>query len=837
MIVQSAFPVEPWCVRETELRLDLLAQSESVFALSNGHIGLRGNLDEGEPHGIPGTYLNSFYELRPLPYPEIGYGFPESGQTIVNVTNGKLFRLLVDDEPFDVRYGQLRSHERWLDLRAGVLERTVDWVSPAGRAVRVRSTRLVSFTHRAIAAIRYEVEPLERRTRITVQSELVANETLPEIHGDPRASVVLRSPLQSEEHVARDAWGLLVHRTRASKLRMAAAMDHEVTGPEAQVRSESMPDWARTTVATVLDPGTPLVIVKILGYGWSSLRSLPALRDQAAAALAGARFAGWDELVREQREFLDDFWDGADVVVDGDPEVQQAVRFSLFHVMQAGARAEERPIAAKGLTGPGYDGHAFWDTESFVLPVLTYTKPQAAAGVLRWRHSVIDLARDRARQLGRQGAAYPWRTISGQECSGYWPAGTAACHINADIADATVRYINATGDEGFERDAGLEILVETARMWRWLGHYGRDGQFHLDGVTGPDEYSALASDNVYTNLMAQRNLLAAAGVVERHPAAARELGAGEQEAKAWREAAAAMHLPYDDELGVHPQAKGFTRYGEFDFAAVGPGRYPLLLHVPYFDLYRKQVVKQADLILAMHWRGDAFTPEQKARNFAYYEQRTVRDSSLSACTQAVLAAEVGHLELAYDYAGEAALMDLRDVQQNTSDGVHIASLAGAWIALVGGLGGMRDHDGQLSFAPRLPSRLDRLEFSLLWRGHRLRVTIGRSEATYSIRDGHGTVAGLLHYGEPVTVSAGNAVRRPIPPGRPLTPPPQQPPGRAPVRRAAGTTPRPPASAERSWSRPGPCCLPGSPRSWQSGSSAPTSARPGSEPLGRRPSTY
>jgi len=216
-----------------------------VFALSNGHIGLRGNLDEGEPHDIPGTYLNSFYELRPLPYPEIGYGFPESGQTIVNVTNGKLFRLLVDDEPFDVRYGQLRSHERRLDLRAGVLERTVDWVSPAGRAVRVRSTRLVSFTHRAIAAIRYEVEPLERRARITVQSELVANETLPEVLGDPRASAVLKSPLQSEEHVTRDAWGLLVHRTLASKLRVAAAMDQEVAGPEAQVRSESMPGWAR----------------------------------------------------------------------------------------------------------------------------------------------------------------------------------------------------------------------------------------------------------------------------------------------------------------------------------------------------------------------------------------------------------------------------------------------------------------------------------------------------------------------------------------------------------------------------------------------------------------
>jgi trehalose/maltose hydrolase-like predicted phosphorylase len=443
--------------------------------------------------------------------------------------------------------------------------------------VRVRSTRLVSFTHRAIAAIRYEVEPLDRRTRITVQSELVANETLPEVGGDPRASAALRSPLQPEEHAAQDAWGLLIHRTRASKLRMAAAMNNEVTGPEAQVHSESMPDWARTTITTVLDPGEPLVIVKTVGYGWSSLRSLPALRGQAAAALAGARFAGWDGLVAEQREFLDKFWDDADVVVDGDPAVQQAVRFGLFHVMQAGARVEQRPIAAKGLTGPGYDGHVFWDTESFVLPVLTYTAPQAAAAG------------------GGQGAA----------------------------------------------------------------------------------------------LAAQR------------------------------------HRPS-------------PRTG----AAARPGRRRLpVAHHPRPGVLR---------LLAGQHSG---LPHQRRHRGRH-------------CTQAVLAAEVGHLELAYGYIGEAALMDLRDVEHNTRDGVHLASLAGAWIALVGGLGGMRDHDGQLSFAPRLPSRLDRLEFSLLWRGHRLRVTIGRSQATYSIRDGHGTVAGLLHYGEPVTVSAGHPVRRPIPPCRP-----------------------------------------------------------------------
>lgn len=789
MIRERAYPVEPWHVRETRLDLDVLAQSESVFALSNGHIGLRGNLDEGEPHGLPGSYLNSFYELRPLPHAEAGYGYPEEGQTVVNVSNGKLIRLLVDDEPFDVRYGELRSHERVLDLRAGTMERRVDWVSPAGKAVRVHSTRLVSFTQRAVAAICYEIEPLDGPARLVIQSGLVANEEIPLTKADPRVAATLREPLQSEQHISNGGSGLLIHRTKVSGLRMAAAMSHVVDGPdETVVNTDAFPDWARTTIACVVPQGSRLRVVKLLAYGWSSQRSVPALRDQVGAALAAARFTGWDGLCRDQREYLDTFWDAADVRVEGDPEVQQAVRFGMFHVLQAGARNEMRPIPAKGLTGPGYDGHVFWDTEMFVLPVLIYTKPQAAAQVLRWRHATLDMARDRARTLGLNGATFPWRTIRGQECSGYWPAGTAAFHIGADIADATLRYVQATGDEAFEREVGVELLVETARLWRSLGHHDRHGQFHIDGVTGPDEYTAVFEDNVYTNLMAQRTLLGAADTVARHPEIGRTLGVDEEEAASWRDAAKSMAVPYDEELGVHQQVEGFTRFQEWDFARTKPEDYPLLLTHPYFDIYRRQVIKQADLVLAMHWRGDAFSPEEKERNFQYYEARTVRDSSLSACTQAVLAAETGHLELAHDYLGEAALIDLHDSHANTSDGVHLAALAGAWIALVAGFGGMRDHNGILSFAPRLPSRIGRLDFSLLWRGLRLRVSVRHDEVTYFLREGDhedGSQLELLHHGEPVTVAIGKPVTRPIPEEEPSPAgaEPQQPPSRAPIRRS------------------------------------------------------
>ena len=774
------FAVAPWSVGVVGIDLATLAQAESVFALSNGHIGLRANLDEGEPFGLPGTYLNSFYELRPLPYAEAGYGYPESGQTIVNVTNGKIIRLLVDDEPFDVRYGRLLSHERELDLRAGVLRRRVDWQSPAGTAMRITSTRVVSFVQRSVAAIEYIVEPLDTAIRVVAQSELVANEPAPPRSEDPRAAAALEAPLVGEECFDHGLRVVLVHSTRRSGLGMAAGMDHVVEGPAgADSAAESRDDVGRVTVATDLEPGERLRIVKFLAYAWSSRRSHPALRDEVVAALAEARHTGWDGLIAGQRSYLDDFWERADVELDGDTELQQAVRFALFQTLQAGARTEGRAIAAKGLTGPGYDGHTFWDTERFVLPVLTYTVPRAAGDALRWRHATLDLARERAAQLGLRGAVFPWRTIRGHECSGYWPAGTAAFHLGADIADAAIRYGAATGDEAFELDVGLELLVETARLWRSLGHHEGDGRFRIDGVTGPDEYSALADNNVYTNLLAQRNLRAAADAVSRHPRHAAALGADLEEAASWRDAAEDIVVPWDDELGVHPQSEGYTSHERWDFGRTKPDDYPLLLHMPYFELYRKQIVKQADLVLALYVCGDAFTPEEKSRDFDYYEQLTVRDSSLSACTQSIVAAEVGELELAYDYFGEAALMDLHDLERNTADGLHIASLAGAWLAAVAGFGGMRDYGGQLSFAPRLPARLERLAFRLLFRGRRLRVEVTSSRATYELVEGDPLE--LSHCGERILLASGVPVTVAIDGGgtRPSS---TQPPGRAPARR-------------------------------------------------------
>ena len=785
MISNDAFPVEPWQVRETTLDLSLLAQSESLFALSNGHLGLRGNLDEGEPHGLPGTYLNSFYEIRPLPYAEAGYGYPEDGQSVVDVTNGKIVRLLVDDEPFDVRYGELLSHERTLDLRAGTLVRTAHWCSPAGKQVKVRSTRLVSLTQRSVAAIEYVVEALGEFTRVTVQSELVANEDQPKRSEDPRVAAVLRNALKAVHHESTDQGALLVHRTRASGLMMAAAMDHVVEVPgRVEVSTEARDDLARTTVICGLRPGQKLRIVKYLAYGWSSLRSRPALRDQAAGAIAGARYAGWDGLLAAQREYLDEFWDSADVEVEGDPDCQQAVRFGLFHVLQASARAERRAIPGKGLTGTGYDGHAFWDTEGFVLPVLTYTAPRAAADALRWRASTLELARERAAELDLKGASFPWRTIRGEECSAYWPAGTAAWHVNADIAMAFERYRIVTGDQSLEQDCGLAVLVETARLWMSIGHHDRHGVWHLDGVTGPDEYTAVVRDNVFTNLMAADNLRTAAAACTRHPEAAHAMGVSTEETAAWRDAAGAAHIPYDEELGVHPQCEGFTTLREWEFEE--NTEYPLLLNEAYVRLYPAQVVKQADLVLAMHWQSHAFTPEQKARNVDYYERRTTRDSSLSACTQAVMCADVGHLELAHDYTFEAALIDLRDLHDNTRNGLHMASLAGTWIALVAGFGGLRDDEGVLALDPHLPDGISCMRFRLRWKDFRLTVDATHYEVTYTVRDGPSDGLTIRHAGESLDLTCDAPTTVAVQPRKPMLDPPVQPRGREPIRRRRGS---------------------------------------------------
>lgn len=775
--------VDPWAHREADWPGATPAQVESLLALSNGYLGIRGTLDEGEPAEVPGTYLNGFYEERPIAYNERGYGDPALDQVIVSVTDGTRVRLEVEGEPLDLRTGTVAEHDRMLDLRAGLLLRTLRWRSPNGCEVRVRSRRLVSLRHRELAAIEYEVEPAERAVRLAIHSELATDARLGDASEDPRASAALPTdtlvPRLSACHGSRAA---LVHQARASGHVVAAGMDHQiVSAPPCETAVDAREGLARWSLTTTAAPGRPVRIVKLLAYRWAPGGDPAALHAELGHHLDLGLTLGFEGLAADQRAALDHVWERADIELDGDPEVQHALRYGLFQVHQNAACAAGRAIPAKGLTGPGYNGHTFWDMEIFLLPLLTYCAPDHAAEALRWRASTLPAAREKARRLGLRGAAFPWRTIGGEECSGYLPAGTAAFHVNADIAHAAQRHVAATGDERFEREVGAPLLVETARLWVSLGHHDdrRGGRFAIDGVTGPDEYSTLVDNNLYTNLMAQANLRAAADVVDRHGGEA--LGVAPEEPGAWRRAADAMTIPYDPELEVHLQDEDFARHAAFDFEATPPEHYPLLLHVPYFELYRRQVVKQPDLVLAMALRGDAFTAEEKCRNFAYYEALTVRDSSLSPGTQAVLAAEIGDTQLAYDYLAEAALLDHGDFMRNTGDGLHLAALAGGWLAAITGLAGARDQDDRLAFSPRLPPTLSRLAFPFTFQKRRLYVEV--TEATAGYRLDAGAELELWHWGKPVAVTGSAPVVMPIPPAPPA-PVLRQPRGRAPARRAS-----------------------------------------------------
>ncbi|SET73247.1 glycoside hydrolase family 65 protein [Geodermatophilus poikilotrophus] len=768
--------VDPWLVREPHVEPGTMPVAESLFSLSNGYVGIRGTLDEVEPFGMRGTYLSGVYETHPLSYPEGGYGQPEVGQAMLTVADGTPLRLLVDGVPLDLREFELDVHERTLDLRAGTLDRRVRWATPSGTTVEVSSRRLVSLVERSVCAVRYEVRVLDRPAHVVVRSELAAGEVTPAgvDNDDPRVAECLDEAFEPRAQIGNASGGALVERTRRSGITVAAAVGHEVDGGRVSTRVDEQ--HVVTTVAADLRPGEGVTVVKVVGYSWSHDAGSDSVLAEASGAVSSAFDLGWEGLLAGQRAALDELWATADVEVDGDPELQQALRYTVFQLFSSAACISGAPVGAKGLTGIGYSGHTFWDVEGFVVPALTLLRPDAAARLLRWRAATLDLARERARTLGLAGASFAWRTISGREVSAYWPASTAAMHVNADIARAFWLHQNVTGRD-LDTLGGLAVLVETARSWVSAGHEDAAGAWHLYGMTGPDEYTGVVDDNVFTNLMARRNLRWAADACERLPERASELGVDDAETAAWRSAADAVHVPWDERLRVHPMNDNFTTYREWPFEDERD-HYPVQEHHHYADFYRRQVLKQADLVQALWWCRDEFTAEEVARDVDYYEARTVRDSSLSAAVQAVVCAQAQHPDLALRYLREAALVDLRDVRGDTPNGLHLAAVGGTWLAFVAGLGGLREDAEDLEIAPLLPSSLSRTAYSVTWRGSLLRVETTREGTTVTLVRGEEPVTVVVD-GAPLSVTTAAPVHAPLRDPTPLLDEPSQPVGREP----------------------------------------------------------
>jgi len=744
LLPRDAYPVEDWRLVERRFTPELIGRTETLFAVSNGYLGLRGTHEEGRPVVQHGTLVAGFYESWPIEYAETAYGLAKTGQTIVDVPDPSTIALSVDDEPLFLPTARLLSYERALDFRAGLLERSLVWETAAGKQVRVVSRRMASLEHRHLAVMTYEVTVLNANAPLVLTSRLLNRQDQTaraesSAETDPRKGKVFdHRVLVDGLQEGTDRRVVLGYRVANSRMTLGCGVDHEVmTDCPYEWEVEAGPDGGDVALLVDATAGQTVRLVKYASYHVS--RSVPPaeLADRAGHALDRAVRKGTDTLSRSQRALLDVFWERGDVEIEGDSQVQQAVRWNLFQLAQAAVRAEGTGIPAKGLTGHGYEGQYFWDMEVYMHPFLVHALPRVARNLLRFRHSMLPDARARARELNQDGALFPWRTINGQEGSAYYQASTAQYHLNADVAHAIERYVGLTGDTDFLDEAGAEILVETARLWADLGFHGDDGAFHLHCVTGPDEYTTVVNDNAFTNLMARRNLRAAAMLLERlrrerpehHHLLAERLGLRDEEPDEWLRAADHMFVPYDERRGIIPQDAHFLEREVWDFANTPPDHYPLLLHYHPLVIYRYQVLKQADVVLAMFVLGDEFSREEKRRNLAYYEPLTTGDSSLSPPAQSIVAAEVGAADLAMDHFRHALFMDLADVAGNAEDGVHVASAGGVWMALAYGFGGLRDHRGELTFDPRLPAAWSRLTYRAAARGRLVRVEVTRDTRT------------------------------------------------------------------------------------------------------------
>ena len=749
------YPFEPWNVSEDHLDLAMNYRNETTFALSNGYIGTRGTHEEAydfdEQHGLEGNFLNGLYEQEHVRYGEWNFGFPTESQTILNVPNCKTIRLVVDGEPMDIRTGTLQNYRRTLDMKHGQVVRSFEWISPNGKTVRVENTRFVSLAHKNRMAQRYSVTPVNFSGTLTLHSALDADvenhtrTTNPLVDYGPFGRHLLPDALTADDKT------MTCQSTAVnSKLAMACGSVHLLSEAAAATRHQANDVNAWIEYDFAAEQGHTITLEKLTVYTDSldmdKNAMLPFVNEELAAFAAD----GYSKEFAAHAALMEHFWETADIRVDGDVPLQQGLRFNLYHIMQASGRDGRTGMGAKGLSGEGYEGHYFWDTEMYVLPVFVYTQPELARSLLDYRYSTLDKARDRARVLGHPiGALYPWRTINGEEASTYFPLGTAQYHINADVAYAFQLYVAVTNDIDYLADKAAEVLCETARVWADVGCFAecRGGKYCICSVTGPDEYNAIVDNNFYTNLMAQQNLYAAVKALEtlkeQRPDAYQKLikkiHLGPDEPVLWKKTADAMYFAYDEKRQVYLQDDGFMLRKPWDDSRIPPEKRHLLYenYHPLF-IYRQRMSKQADAIMGMMLYSALFTDEELLRNYDFYQTVTLHHSSLSTCIFGILASRIGRHEDAYTYFAQSARMDLDDYHDNFYAGIHAANMAGTWQSIVFGFAGLRLVNGVPEFKFYIPEA---------WNGYHFTVKIKESVLAVDV----------LPDGWTITLQSGDAV--------------------------------------------------------------------------------
>ncbi len=756
---ETVLALAAWQLPDNDYRPADYMLKETLLSLGNGYLGTRGSFEEGAPAGVlhcEGTYLNGVYSSEPIVYGESAYAFAKHNHKMLQVANGKVLRVSVDQQSVNIE-GAL-SHQRQLDMQSGVLHRNWIWQSQSGKQLQLQSRRFISQQRPQLLVIELTLTALNFSGPVTLSSALDAAYAGYHKADDPRVGVMsIADSLSLRQQALLPQGGQMLHQAKGSDSWVVACWQDQLPAATPSLPPAITTDnYLQQEYQLQLEQGKPLSVHKLVVYQHAAAGVDTAqLCQQAQQTLQDAASAGFNTLLTEQQQWWQQFWQGADLEIAGDLALQQGIRFNLFSLAQSAGRNGQSNIAAKGLTGPGYDGHYFWDTEVYVIPVMSLLQPGLARQLLAHRYSQLPAARARARQMSHQrGALYPWRTIGGEECSAYFPAGTAQYHINAAIAYAIRSYYLASGDRDFMASMGMEMLVETSRLWLELGFFNprAGGRFEIHQVTGPDEYTAIVNNNYYTNAMVKLQLSFCCELLTAEPTWANRLGVSSEELAKWQQAASQMYLPYDSELQIHAQDDSFLQKQRWDFANTPAEKYPLLLHFHPLVIYRHQVLKQADTVLANVLLDDQISPAQKARDLAYYEPLTTHDSSLSACIHSIAFAETGDIARAQHFFGDSARMDLDNHHGNTEVGVHIACMAGSWLSLVQGFAGVRVRTDGLYLAPKLPPQLGQLRFHLQYQQRLLRITVTATEARCELLRGEPLT--LYLHGQPVTLTTG-----------------------------------------------------------------------------------
>lgn len=765
-----AFSIKPWSLEVESLGAESLTLAETLFSLANGYMGTRGTFEESlgdNPTSCEGTYLNGLYMRDAIHYEEVAYGFATHNHKMLQVPDAKAMRLHIDGIPFVPSTFQATQHSRKLDFREGVLERTTSWHMGEDRTLEIYSRRIISFANQHAMAIEFSITPHGFSPNVTVDSLLGTGHlhSTDKDAADPRAGhISIEDSLRFVEASTQQDAMLFLHESHGSNFVIGSACMHHSSHKNGIIQEAEgdKPNLLITRFNESLRDGETLKITKFISYHDGHHNDDVAIKERLHHTLGEISSGGFNLMALQQKHYLDSFWKDADIVIEGDASLQQGIRFNLFHIFQSSGRDGKRAIAAKGLSGPGYDGHYFWDTEIYIVPFFIYSAPNMARKLLEYRYSIIDESRARARTMSHErGALYAWRTIGGEECSAYFPAGTAQYHINAAIAYAILQYHQATDDWDFMCRYGAEMLFETARIWSDLGHFNehRDNKFCMNEVTGPDEYSAMVDNNFYTNAMARHHMRGALNILsamrERHPEISAKLEARinleASETKRWEKAVEMMYLPYDEKLNINPQDDGFLSKPRWDFAAADPKKHPLLLHYHPLVIHRHQVLKQADVVLAMALLGHEFPKDLRVSNLDYYTPLTTHDSTLSTCIYSVEASRAGRHEEAYHFFSETARMDIDNLHKNTEYGLHTACMAGSWMSIVMGFAGMEVYDDALHFDPHVPQQWKGYHFNIMFKGSSLTVRVTQDATYYTQHDAKPLL--LQHKGQAVTLKA------------------------------------------------------------------------------------